>query len=561
MRRLTSHAAWMRSRARNTLRRPLAIAVAGTLLSTVVLILLLMLPGRATRASTNVVAQIPDRPDSMPAATIREQALQQIATADSILQLARTQITAPEPQIVDTFPPHLVARRQELNAAISSLTTLINRANSVPLPASYRNLGESPVMAGVPGVRLLLDSLAGIERERESFGTVMGADPLYIALTARAGAVGRSIVGAAEQRRAQLRAEVAPLLPPRPPPRPVVVFDTLRTLTQRDEARAYLLGADEELARIRERHAAIDQLERRARELRNVGAPLSATVSAAIVIGMAVAFAFILFGEMRRPRVADVRDAERTGGARVMAIIEPRVLVAERDRRSADVALPDNLDPFADHYRRIYLHLSTRDEPIGSVTVTGDDPDVAAVVALNIAAYDVREARSALVVDTDPLAAAVSRALEIPTEPGLSDVLSGTAEWTEAIQYITIGRDQVLAVMPSGRRSGQPSPEKAERVRSDLRRLSSRHDLMVFAASVEQARPEPTTVVLSSDVIVCATLGRTHISTLRSVTDTLRTAGMTIHGLILWGAEPPRLPREKSPAPRPERLTPAGAGA
>jgi Mrp family chromosome partitioning ATPase len=288
-----------------------------------------------------------------------------------------------------------------------------------------------------------------------------------------------------------------------------------------------------------------------------VGAPLSATVSAALVVGVALGFALILFGEMRRPRVAGVRDAERTADARVMAVARPRVFVAERDRRSVDVSLPENLDPFAEHYRRIYLHLTTREEPLTSITITGDDPEVAAVIALNVAAFDVREARSAIVIDTDPVAAGVSRALEVLTEPGLSDVLSGTSSWTDAIQYVPIGRDQVLAVMPSGRRSGQPSPDRAERIRSDLQRLSSRHDLIVFTSAFDQARRHATTVLLSPDVIVCATVGRTRISTLRTVVESLREAGMTIHGLVLWDADAPRLPRERISGKRPGRPEPA----
>ena len=37
-------------------------------------------------------------------------------------------------------------------------------------------------------------------------------------------------------------------------------------------------------------------------------------------------------------------------------------------------------------------------------------------IAVNVAAFDVREARSAIVIDTDPLTAGVSRALDVPTE-------------------------------------------------------------------------------------------------------------------------------------------------
>jgi len=68
---------------------------------------------------------------------------------------------------------------------------------------------------------------------------------------------------------------------------------------------------------------------------------------------------------------------------------------------------------------------------------------------------------------------------------------------------------------------------------------------------VEQARQEPASVLLSRDVVICARLGRTRIRQLRSAVEQLRTAGMTIHGLLLWDAEAPGLPaKARAPLPR-----------
>jgi Mrp family chromosome partitioning ATPase len=175
------------------------------------------------------------------------------------------------------------------------------------------------------------------------------------------------------------------------------------------------------------------------------------------------------------------------------------------------------------------------------VTVTGDETPVAAVVGLNLAAYDVREARSALVVDTDPVTTTVARALSIPNEPGLTSVLSGTASLSDATVYLPVGRDQVLAVVPSGRRAGRPTTGRVEKIRADLDRLAARHDLIVFVGAVRQGREDPITGLLNRDVIVCARLGHTRIRTLTTMLDHLRVAGMTIHGLVLWNAEPVRL--------------------
>ena len=59
------------------------------------------------------------------------------------------------------------------------------------------------------------------------------------------------------------------------------------------------------------------------------------------------------------------------------------------------------------------------------VSLAGDDPAVTAVIASNIAAASGNESRSTLLVDADLEHRAVSRALRIPSAPGLADVLRG----------------------------------------------------------------------------------------------------------------------------------------
>jgi hypothetical protein len=58
-------------------------------------------------------------------------------------------------------------------------------------------------------VRVLVDSLTEVEREREAFGVVGGVDPIYVSLTARATTIGRAIQALGERRRAELEQAVA----------------------------------------------------------------------------------------------------------------------------------------------------------------------------------------------------------------------------------------------------------------------------------------------------------------------------------------------------------------
>src|SRR5438876_11656436 len=100
--------------------------------------------------------------------------------------IAVHQAIMPVPAAVnDTFPPAVRAQRDSLSAELATLNRLIDRAENAPLPTSYRALAASPTVAADPRVRVLLDSLADIERERNAFGAVGGVDPVDLSLTSR----------------------------------------------------------------------------------------------------------------------------------------------------------------------------------------------------------------------------------------------------------------------------------------------------------------------------------------------------------------------------------------
>src|SRR5438105_5801269 len=96
------------------------------------------------------------------------------------------------------FQPAVREQRDSLGAELTTLNRLIDRAENAPLPTSYRALAASPSVAADPRVRVLLDSLADVERERNAFGAVGGVDPVYLSLTSRSTAIGRGIYRSAD---------------------------------------------------------------------------------------------------------------------------------------------------------------------------------------------------------------------------------------------------------------------------------------------------------------------------------------------------------------------------
>jgi Mrp family chromosome partitioning ATPase len=284
----------------------------------------------------------------------------------------------------------------------------------------------------------------------------------------------------------------------------------------------------------------IDSEQEHARDLANVGAPPLAMLAAALVLALTVGFGASLFIELKRPTIADAREAEQVTGVRVLSVIELAEVVAERSRRQADVVAPPLIDVVSESYRRLYLHLAATEANVPIVTVAGDDAAIVATVAANIAAAAAYEARSTLLVDVDPTTSTIASILRISSNPGLAGIVSGAADWPESIVQVTIGRDRVLDLLPSGtRRAGAPDASVAQRIRGDFARMERRYDLIVIAAPTAYVQRGRTSIIPAPDVVLCARVAYTKIARLKEEVETLRDMNLRIHGLVLWNDDLP----------------------
>jgi Mrp family chromosome partitioning ATPase len=320
------------------------------------------------------------------------------------------------------------------------------------------------------------------------------------------------------------------------------VVDTAKLLAQRSTAQQSYSAAARQADQISTKNTRIDHESARARELSNVGAPPWAMLAAAVVLALAVGFAASFGTELKRPHIADPREAEQVSGARVLTVIRPPEVVVERSRRQADVEAPPLIDVVSESYRTLYLHIASVEASVPIVTITGDDPGIVATVAANLAASAAYEARSTLLVDVDPTTCSVASVLRIRPDPGLSGIITGSATWPEAIVPTTIGRDRPLDVLPSGtRRSGLPEANVVEDVKKELARMQRRYDFIIIAAPTSYVQRSGSSIIPAPDVILCARIAHTTVGGLKTAVDTLRGADMRIHGLVLWDAEMPQL--------------------
>jgi Mrp family chromosome partitioning ATPase len=534
---------WMAARARNALRRVLVFGIVGGVVFIGALIAFIVVPRNASRKAQQVAASIETRVDSTPAVNARNRYLAAATTADSILNATRKALAPVPVTVIDTFPPAVRAQRDSLNVELNTLNRLIDRAENAPLPTSYRALAASPTVAADPRVRVLLDSLAEVERERNNFGSVGSVDPVYLALTSRSTAIGREIKAIADAKRGEVRGKLALIRPiPAPVVKPQINVDTNAVIAQKTNAQQRYAATTKLLEQINQRNTRIDRESAHARELANVGAPPWAMLAAALVLALAIGFAASFGTELKRPHIADAREAEQISGARVLTVVKPPEVVVERSRRQADVEAPPLIDVVSESYRTLYLHIASVEASVPIVTITGDDPGIVATVASNLAASAAYEARSTLLVDVDPTTCSVASVLRIRPDPGLSGIITGTATWPEAVIPTTIGRDRPLDVLPSGtRRAGMPEENVVNEVRSELARMQRRYDFIIIAAPTSYVQRSASSIIPAPDVIFCARVAHTTVGSLKTAVDTLRGADMRIHGLVLWDAEMPQL--------------------
>jgi len=527
------------------------------LLGVATVALLVFLPRQAERAARTLLPDESEWRDTVPLAEALAARQEAFATEQARLAAARDSAlrqaalaAAPAPAL----PPEQRARRDSLERVAGELSRSLERVQVAPLLASYRGLGETEALRAEPAVRAVLDSLLDVERQRETYGTEGGTDPVYVALTARANELGRRLQSTARERLAGDREALSVIRQPRAARHPLLELppvDTLAALSRLTSARDDLRVATDslEIARLANREYASRLATARRREL--AAAPPLAVLLAGLVVGLALAYFVSFLREVVRPRVGGLREVERITGSRVLAIAGPRHEVPEWNRRRSDLENQMHLvQPGSRVYRTLYLHLSATGATVPIVTVSGPDPLVNGVVGANLAAAAASDGRGTLLVDLDTTHSVSSRVLRLALDPGVTDVRAGTIAWTEGVSSIPIGRDRLMDVITSGTQGREgdagsaPAPDEpsAPVLRRSLTRMARRYDLAVLVAPVEEARRGDAGLIAMPDVLICAQVGATTHRALHDAVQAARGGGLRLRGIVLWDGPTPKPP-------------------
>lgn len=550
-----TRAAWMSARARNALRRPVFIGAVSAGVFIAALAAFIAVPQQARRETRIAAAGLRTIVDTTPYVEAVAGAGANLRAADSALVRARAAAATVRRAAPDSVSALGSAQREALAERIVALATLIERAENTPLPISYRALAQSPELQGEPRVLALLDTLTEVEREREAFGAVGGVDPIFVALTTRVNDIGRAIQAVAQERRSALGTELATMVPAAPrAPVAVVQVDTMQLVTNRQIAQTVYDSTRGALQRARASAIDMDR-RRRAIEAEEGGSASPLTLlAAALVLGAVLGFATAFIDELRRPRLADASEAERVTGLRVLGAIRPQAAISDRSRRASDRALPRYVDPFNDGHQLAYLHLATASQGMLVATVTGDEPSVSAVVAVNLAAVSAEEARGTIVIDTDAEACDVAAALNVRAEPGLVELLDEDATWADATQMVQVGRNSTVDVIASGTAMPLPGHEEIARyLREVSPRLGREYDTVIVVASEAHVCQGIPAALAAPLVVYCARVGQTRIGDLRRSIEAIRASGGQPVGLVIWDDVPPALPTPAELATRTKR--------
>jgi hypothetical protein len=548
--------AWLSSRARNAVRRPIFIGLTTAIIVALAALSIVLAPkNRRAMGPTALVTDI--QIDTVALQAALERARTRVTSAESALVVVRRDVANYNAQpAIDSVSPAVIARHDTLTNRLNELSGLIGKVQTAPLPSSYRELAESPSMVADGRVGALLDSLSEIERERDAFAGSGGADPMFIALTSRATDIGHAIEMIATARRDSLRAQIDRIMTPatQVAKARAAAPDTMPWVAERDSARSAVATAGSDLDNA---HAALElqrQEKERAAEITAISASPFAMIVAAAVFGIVFGFGGALQMELRRPTVSDAAEVERATGARVMASVVPRVGGAEFERRKSDRLAPGYLDPKLESYQLAYLHLEQSAASPDDVTVLGDDPDVCAIVTMNLAAIAAEDARSVLVVDSAGRGDAIRTLLPFSSSADVSDLIGGIATWVDATAHVSVGRDRTIDVV-TGTRSAAPAGI-IELVQRERQRLGKHYDSVFIVGSLDLVAAVTENPFVEGTILT-ATAGQTRLTRLVDAARSLRGAGRQLFGVVLWDAAPPRLtarPRRKAGG---RRKTPA----
>jgi len=437
----------------------------------------------------------------------------QLASAEDALRDYRqaTHMIAPEAEArADvTRLSELQGQREAIDAeqaAFSALVTEIEHAPTGAGPSPYRRLIAFPSLLRNPATTELLRSLSDVDEKRtELLSRRTSEDPDVRALSERVHGLEQQLYSIATTYRQGLSNQVASLdavlarsgadmsqIPAREVryarlQRQAHVLEDIFSLLQTRLKEAQIAAAVED--------ASVRVIDPSILPERPIWPKKVLSLLLALIVGLALGVGAGVAREHLDTTVHTREDAQRaTGGLPVLGLI-PRIApsAGAGPRWSRKPAFTDRLivgreplGPVAEAYRSLRTNItySRADAAPRTLVFTSATPgDGKSTTALNLALTLGQQELRCLLIDADLRRGVLHRVLGLAGEPGLSNVLLGKAQLSDALRRVDLGAGGSLDLLPCG--FSPPNPAEllgSSRMRDLLKKLEESYDMVILDA-------------------------------------------------------------------------------
>jgi succinoglycan biosynthesis transport protein ExoP len=264
-----------------------------------------------------------------------------------------------------------------------------------------------------------------------------------------------------------------------------------------------------------------------------------------LLLGLAIAFLLERFDR----RIREPKDLESLYGLPLLGVVPESSALSRTSRRGRD---PQGLLPASDaeafHLIRAHLRYFNVDRELRTLLIASAAPgDGKTTVARHLAAAAARMGSRVLLVECDLRRPTVAEQFDLPTGPGLSDVLIGAVPMGEAIQSVELDAPavglsggRVLNVLVAGAVL-PPNPGElieSHAMESLLEQARSAYDLIVIDTPPLTAVSDAFPLLRKVDgVVIVGRVGRNRRDVAERLHETLAGVGAPLLGVIANGVK------------------------
>jgi succinoglycan biosynthesis transport protein ExoP len=278
-----------------------------------------------------------------------------------------------------------------------------------------------------------------------------------------------------------------------------------------------------------------------------VGVTIRQKATIGLLVGLFLGVVIAFFLEYLDQTIKTSADVERALEIPVLGLIplDPRGLHEGRHDGRLRGTIPLVLrnapdDPTSEAFRALRTNVtfvSAEQRALQVICVTSPGPrEGKSTTAANLAVTLAQQGAHTLLADADLRRPMVHRAFNLVQEPGLTDILVGTATLREAVRPNVIPS---LDVLPGGALPPNPSELLgSEAMHRLLRELRAQYDNIIFDTPPALAVTDATVLGTSADaVILVLRAGETEETSARRAVDVFRRVQVRVAGSVLNGVE------------------------